>query len=77
MKKLFEIADEYIRTSDWKTISVLKFCLLSIGILVGMQIRAEHKPAVRSAALSVFVVTYIPLMAKLFRIAKEQQDQVI
>ena len=31
MKKVFTAADRYIETSNWKTIAVLKFCLLALG----------------------------------------------
>ena len=34
MKKLFEAADRYIQSSDWKVIAVLKFCLVSLGMIV-------------------------------------------
>ena len=33
MKKLFEVANRYIETSDWKIIAVLKFCLISLGMI--------------------------------------------
>ncbi len=36
MKKVFTAADRYIETSNWKTIAVLKFCLLALGIIIGM-----------------------------------------
>ena len=42
MKKLFEAADRYIQSSDWKVIAVLKFCLVSLGMIVGMLIKPEH-----------------------------------
>ncbi len=75
MKKLFDAADRYLETSDWKTIAVLKFCLISLGLIAGMQIRPEHKRPVLVAALSVFAVTYVPLMAKFFRVFAEKKDE--
>ncbi len=39
MDKIFEVADRYIKSSDWKLFSVLKFCLISLGIMIGMLIR--------------------------------------
>ena len=54
MKKLFDAANRYIETSDWKIIAVLKFCLISLGMMVGMQIRPEHKKTVFFGALGVF-----------------------
>ncbi len=39
MKRLFASADEFVRQSDWKDLAVLKFCLLSLGVLAGMALR--------------------------------------
>ena len=72
MKKLFAAANRYVETSDWKVIAVLKFCLLSLGMMVGMLIKPAQKKPVFLGALGVFTATYIPLMAKLFRILKEE-----
>ena len=71
--KLFEAADRYIRTSDWKIIAVLKFCLISLGMMIGMWIRPEYKKSVFLAAAGVFFVTYVPLMVKFFRVFTEKE----
>ncbi|MBR6208681.1 MAG: permease of phosphate ABC transporter [Oscillospiraceae bacterium] len=68
MKKLFEVADRYLETSDWKIIAVLKFCLIALGMMIGMQIKPEHRKPVFLGALGVFLASYIPLMAKFFRV---------
>ncbi len=68
MKKLFEAANRYIETSDWKVIAVLKFCLISLGMMIGMLIKPKHRKAVFFGSLGVFSATYIPLMAKFFRV---------
>ena len=47
---------------------MLKFCLISLGVMVGMMIRPEHKRPVFFGALGVFGATYIPLMVKFCRI---------
>lgn len=73
MKKLLKAANRYVATSDWKTIAVLKFCLLSLGILTGTRIADKYRKPVFWGALSVFVVTYVPLMAKLFRILTNEE----
>ncbi len=73
MNKLFEAANRYVETSDWKIIAVLKFCLVSLGLMAGMQIRPEHKKPVFLGALGTFVVTYIPLMAKFCRVFTEKE----
>ena len=68
MKRIFASADEFVRESDWKELAVLKFCLLSLGLLAGMQIAERCKKGVRIAASIVFTLTYIPLMVKYLRI---------
>lgn len=68
MKKLFDTANRYIQTSDWKIIAVLKFCLISLGLMLGMLIKPAHKKLVFIGALGVFIVTYIPLMIKFYRV---------
>ena len=57
MKKLFEAADRYIQSSDWKVISVLKFCLISLGMIVGMLIKPEHKKVTMVCAIAVFMAS--------------------
>ena len=61
-------ANQYIWESDWKTIGLLKFCLLSLGICVGMAVPEEKKKTVLRAAFLSFVISYIPLMARFIRI---------
>ena len=73
MKKLFEAANRYVETSDWKIIAVLKFCLISLGMILGMTIKPRYKKIVLTGALVTFFVTYIPLMYKFFRVFTEKQ----
>ena len=58
MKKLFCYADMYLQKSDWKDMAMLKFCLFSIGLLVGMRIPEEHKKKTGIAAMFIFLLTY-------------------
>lgn len=74
MKKLFEVADRYIGQSDWKTIAVLKFCLISLGLMVGISLRPEHKKPVFFGALGVFLASYIPLMVKFYRVFTQKEN---
>lgn len=69
MKKLLMWADQYIRESDWKTLALLKLCLCSIGIIIGLAIPKEKKKFPLIIAAIVFMVTYVPLMVKFSRIA--------
>ncbi len=73
MNKLFDAADRYIETSDWKVIAVLKFCLISLGVMIGMAIKPKAKKPVLIIALCVFIITYIPLMAKFFRVLTSEE----
>ncbi|MGN0777905.1 MAG: permease of phosphate ABC transporter [Aristaeellaceae bacterium] len=68
--KLFDIANRYCRESTWKTLAVLKFCLLSLGIVIGVLLPQSCKVPVLIIFGIIFVVTYVPLMAKLFRLWK-------
>lgn len=68
MKKLFKCADQYLQESDWKDLALIKFCLCAIGIMIGLCVPKEKKKYPFLAAAAVFVVTYIPLMAKFGRI---------
>ena len=72
MNKLFEAADRYIQTSDWKVIAVLKFCLISLGMMIGLAVGKRQKKGVFYGALGVFVLTYIPLMVKFYRVFTEK-----
>ena len=69
--KLFDKANQYCRASTWKTMAALKLCLFSMGIIVGVLLPERCKVPVLVIFGVVFVVTYIPLMAKLFRIWKK------
>ena len=68
--KLFERADQYCRESTWKTLAALKFCLFSIGIIVGVLLPDTCKLPVLVIFGAVLVATYIPLMAKFIRICR-------
>ena len=76
MKRIFASANEFVRQSDWKDLAVLKFCLLSLGLLAGMQIAERCKKGVRIAASIVFTLTYIPLMVKYLQILIGKGEKV-
>ena len=76
MKKLFEAADRYVQTADWKLIAVLKFCLVSLGMIIGMLIKPEHKKVAAISAIAVFMASYIPLMNRFFFVFMETEGDV-
>lgn len=74
MRELLELGNRYARRSDWKDFTLVKFCLFSMGLIAGTQIREKYKKPAICVAASVFLITYIPLMIKLFRIAVHEDD---
>lgn len=81
MQRLFDCADHYIRARDWKMLAFLKFCLCSIGVLLGLLVPTKHKKTAAASAGTLFLATYIPLMAdflsfasKFFRKDKEPEE---
>ena len=72
MKRLFAGADEFLRESGWRDLALVKFCLFSMGLLAGLQVTERCRKRVRIAASAVFLLTYIPLMAKFLRILTEK-----
>ena len=43
MKCLIDIGNRYAKESDWKTITLLKFCLCAMGIMIGLKVPREKK----------------------------------
>lgn len=64
MKKLIRYSKEYTRKMNLLDFSLLKFCLCSIGVLIGLAVPGQHKKKTAVGASAVFALTYAPLMAK-------------
>lgn len=73
--KLFDVANQYIEESDWKVLSALKFCLLALGMLIGMFLPEKSKKTAIAICAVVFGVTYVPLMYKFFKIACQDEEE--
>lgn len=63
MKRIFDCADSYVQSRDWKMLALVKFCLCSIGVLLGISVTEKHKKSTGGFALGVFLATYFSLMA--------------
>lgn len=72
MQSLFDIGNRYLKRSDWKDLALIKFCLFSMGVIVGTQIPRKEKRTAACIASGVFAATYVPLMAKLLRVIREK-----
>ena len=71
MKRIFDCADRYVQSRDWKMIAELKFGLCSIGILLGLAVPEKHKKSAGCFAAGVFLATYISLMADFLSFAAD------
>ncbi|HHX61467.1 MAG TPA: hypothetical protein GX707_12280 [Epulopiscium sp.] len=71
MQKLLDYGNEFLQQSTWKDLALIKVCLLAMGIICGIEIpKKAHKP-VAFIAILAFIMTYVPLMIKLFKIMDE------
>lgn len=76
MKYFLDLGNRYMQESDWKDLSLLKFCLFAMGLLIGTQVTEKYKKPVIGVSLGVFIATYILLMLKLFKImSKKESDK--
>ncbi len=64
MKKLFTAADTCIAEMNWRDLALVKFCLCSMGILLGLAAPKRSRKWVALGAGVLFIATYIPLMLK-------------
>ena len=64
MKKLFSCADAYIKTMTITEMGQLKLCLGSIGVLIGLSVKKEHRKTVAVGAATLMAATYLPLMSR-------------
>lgn len=63
MKKLFYLADEYIKGCTWTDLALLKICLLALGLLIGAKLTGGWKVFCQLLAIILFVATFIVLIA--------------
>jgi len=76
MKNLLEIGSQYAKESDWKDFALLKLCLCAMGIVIGTQVTPKYKKPVFFTSIGVFIATYIPLMAKVYKIVVRDNSEI-
>ena len=64
MRNWLEAIDLYLKDCGWKDLTLLKFCVCAVGVLIGLAMPWKKKWAVAWIASLVFVMTYVPLMGK-------------
>lgn len=75
MKLFFDLGNRYAENSTWKDFALVKFCLCAMGIMIGLCVPQQIKTVVFAVAAVIFVVTYIPLMVKMFRLMKSDKKK--
>ncbi len=75
MNQLLSLGNRYAQQSSWMDFALVKFCLFSMGLLAGMHMPEKHKKNAAKAAIFAFSATYVPLMAKVLRIATEKTNE--
>ena len=63
---LFDLGDRYAAQSSWKDFALTKFCLCSMGVVIGMYIPREHRTKALCGCAAVFPETF----GKVLRIRK-------
>jgi len=75
MKAFLELGNRYAAKSDWKDFALTKLCVCSIGVMIGSCIPAKNRKKAMAIVGGVFAATYVPLMKKVFSIAKEMNEE--
>lgn len=74
MDKLLKLANDYIKTMDWKDITLVKLCVFFAGVAIGTLVAPKNKKTVFFLALAVFIASYIPCMVKLVQFYLENNE---
>lgn len=67
MKKLIAAGNLYLKKMDLTDVALLKLCLGSLGVLIGLGCAKRHKKGAGFLAGFLFILTYVPLMGKFLR----------
>lgn len=76
MKNIFELGNQYAKRSSWKDFALLKLCLCAMGIVIGTNVPPKYRKTVTRISVAVFIATYIPLMAKVFKIILHDSTEI-
>ena len=74
IKALLALGDRYAARSSWKDFALVKFCLFAMGLIAGTMTPKKKKGPVIAVAAVIFAASYVPLMAKVFRVAAEKDE---
>ncbi len=68
-----DVAEDYLQDITLADISLMKVCLLALGMLFGLAVPIKHKTGWAFALVVVFAITYTPLMYKLLPYLVEER----
>lgn len=71
MQKLLDYSNRYIKKTTWKDFALIKLCLCSMGILIGLSVPKKATKPVAVTAGMTFIATYIPLMMKVIDVVEK------
>ena len=64
MNKLIAAGSRYLKRMDLTDVALLKLCVGSLGVLVGLGCAKRHRKGAGLVAGLLFALTYVPLMGK-------------
>lgn len=77
MTELFKCAQKYKDRMNLMDFALLKLCLFSMGVLIGVGVPKKCKKRVAISAGVTFAFTYAPLITKLLGIVAEDSEKAI
>lgn len=75
LRSLMGRADRFAAQSTWKDFALVKFCLMSLGVLVGLSVPAKKRKGAGILAALVFLPTYILLLGRFLPFLNQGEDQ--
>ena len=74
MRHLLAFAEKYLRKSTWGDIIIIKACVFFLGVFTGTYIPKKKANTIRKITLFGFIVTLIPILAKLFKVSTDKTE---
>lgn len=64
IKQLLDAAERYLKRCKWWDLALVKACLCTMGVLIGLAVPGRRKRLAAWLAAGVFAASYVPLMAR-------------
>ena len=64
--------DAYMKESTWKDLGLIKLCVFSVGVLMGLTVPKNHKTVYSIIGALVIGVTLTPIMMKFIPMILEE-----